>query len=114
MTLTHITFGKIRNNVILSATTVYQNKSVISSPIAGFITTECVRPGSIVEAGQPVFYLESKEQRVLSSPDIQKILVQAEKPGIVLEVQQHSGNFISEGTALCTIAETASLVFEAA
>lgn len=112
VTLTHITFGKIRNNVILSATTVYQNKSVISSPIAGFITTECVRPGSIVEAGQPVFYLESKEQRVLSSPDIQKILVQAEKPGIVLEVQQHSGNFISEGTALCTIAETASLVFE--
>ena len=39
VTLTHITFGKIRNNVILSATTVYQNKSVISSPIAGFITT---------------------------------------------------------------------------
>lgn len=112
VTLTSVTFGKIRSEAVLSARTVYQNKSVISSPIAGFIATECVRPGTLVKARQPIFYLESKEQHTLSLSDLHKIPIKTEKAGIVLDVQQHAGSFIPEGTVLCTIAETASLVFE--
>ena len=38
VTLTHVAFGKIEKEIILSATTVYQNKSVVGSPIPAFIT----------------------------------------------------------------------------
>ena len=39
VTLTHTAFGKIEKEIILSATTMYQNKSVVSAPIPAFISS---------------------------------------------------------------------------
>ena len=48
VTLTHVTFGKIEQEIILSATTTYQNKSAVGAPIPAFITEVLVQPGSRV------------------------------------------------------------------
>lgn len=112
VTLTHAAFGKIEKEIILSATTVYQNKSVVSTPIPAFITEILVQPGSRVKAGQILYRIESKEQRALGNGSHTVIPIKAERDGIVLDVQQQAGSYVTEGSVLCSVAEAQSLVFE--
>lgn len=112
VTLTHAAFGRIEKEVIFSATTVYQNKSVVGAPIPAFITEALVQPGSRVKAGETLYRIESKEQHALGNGSHAVIPVKAERDGIVLDVQQQAGSYVTEGTVLCTVAEIESLVFE--
>ena len=112
VTLTHVAFGKIEKEIILSATTVYQNKSVVGSPIPAFITEVLIQPGSRVKAGDILYRIESKEQHALGNGNHAVIPIKAERDGIVLDVQQQSGSYVTEGTVLCSVAEVESLVFE--
>lgn len=112
VTLTHAAYGKIEKESVLSATTVYQSKSVVSAPIPAFITEVLVQPGSRVKAGEILYRIESKEQHALGCGNRTAIPIQAERDGIVLDVQQQAGSYVTEGTVLCSIAEVKSLVFE--
>lgn len=112
VTLTHAAYGKIEKEIVLSATAVYQSKSVVSAPVPAFVKDVLVSPGTRVRAGQTLYRLESKEQHALGSANRALIPIKAECNGIVLEVQQQAGCYVMEGTALCTIAEAGSLVFE--
>lgn len=112
VTLTHAAFGKIEKEIILSATTAYQNKSVVSTPIPAFITEVLVQPGSRVKAGEILYRIESKEQHALGCGNRTTIPIQAERNGIVLNVQQQAGSYVTEGAVLCSVAEAGSLVFE--
>ena len=112
VTLTHAVFGRIEKEVIFSATTVYQNKSVVGAPIPAFITEALVQPGSRVKAGETLYRIESKEQHALGNGSHAVIPIKAERDGIVLDVQQQAGSYVTEGTVLCTVAEIESLVFE--
>lgn len=112
VTLTHAAFGKIEKEIILSATTTYQNKSVVSAPISAFITEVLVQPGSRVEAGDILYRIESKEQHALGNGNHAVIPIKAERDGIVLDVQQQAGSYVTEGILLCSVAEAGSLVFE--
>lgn len=67
VTLTHAASGKIEKEIILSATTAYQNKSVVGAPIPAFITEVLVQPGSRVKAGDILYRIESKEQHALGN-----------------------------------------------
>lgn len=112
VTLTHAAFGRIEKEVIFSATTVYQNKSVVGAPIPAFITEALVQPGSRVKAGEILYRIESKEQHALGNGSHAVIPIKAERDGIVLDVQQQAGSYVTEGTVLCTFVEIESLVFE--
>ena len=112
VTLTHTAFGKIEKEIILSATTMYQNKSVVSAPIPAFITEVLVQPGSRVKAGDVLYRIESKEQHALGNGNHAVIPIKAGRDGIVLDVQQQAGSYVTEGTVLCSVAEAGSLVFE--
>ena len=104
------------------ATSTYPRKSTVTAPVAGYITGVKVRLGDRVVAGQVLFTLETKERRALGGA-IQRIdsslkgfglvAVAAPSPGIisVLNVQQ-SGDYLLEGTPLCTVAESSQLVFQ--
>lgn len=116
VTLTQITYGNIANNITVSATTAYLKKSVVSAPIAGFIVRGSIAPGGRVGRGQVLFSIETKEHRALQGID--DVLpsgyttVRTGVGGIVTEVMQQPGSYVTEGAPLCTIAETGSLVFE--
>ena len=111
VTLTHAAFGRIEKEIILSATTAYQNKSVVSAPIPAFVTETLVQPGSRVKAGEILYRIESKEQHALGNGNHAVIPIKAERDGIVLDVQQQAGSYVPEGSVLCSVAETESLVF---
>ena len=112
VTLTHAVLGKIEKKMMLSATTVYQNKSVVTTPIPAFISKIFVQPGTRVKSGQILCQMESKEQHALGNDRHTFIPIKAGCDGIVLDVQQQAGNYVIEGTIICTIAETSSLAFE--
>lgn len=111
VTLTYATLGGIEKEIILSATTMYQNKSVVSTPIPAFITEVLVQPGSRVKAGQTLYRIESKESHALGNGSHAVIPIKAERDGIVLDVQQQAGSYVPEGSVLCSVVETESLVF---
>ena len=104
------------------ATSVYPRKSTVTAPVAGYVTGVRVRLGDRVTAGQLLFTLETKERRALGTaitridPTLKGfglVSVTAPSPGIVsvLNIQQ-AGDYLLEGTALCTVAESSQLVFQ--
>ena len=111
VTLTHPVRGCIPQETVLMATTSYQCKTTVTSPIASFVTDVQVKPGTRVQAGQILYRLESKEQHALGINE-NLIDITAERDGIVLDVQAQPGSYAAEGTTLCTLVDTASLVFE--
>lgn len=104
------------------ATSTYPRKSIVTAPVAGYVTGVRVRLGDRVRAGQVLFTLETKERRALGN-DAQRIdpslkgfgLVSVTAPasGIVsvLTIQQ-AGDYLLEGSPLCTVAESSQLVFQ--
>ncbi|QKG53539.1 HlyD family efflux transporter periplasmic adaptor subunit [Hymenobacter sp. BRD67] len=104
------------------ATSTYPRKSTVTAPVAAYVTGVKVRLGDRVTAGQVLFTLETKERRALGG-SVQRIdpslkgfglvAVTAPASGIVslLNIQQ-SGDYLLEGTPLCTVAESSQLVFQ--
>lgn len=113
ITLTHAEYGQIDQEAVYSATTAYLKKSVVTAPIPAYITYCAATVGARVRAGQVLYRIESKEQRALGSgAGSSPIVITAAHSGIVLEVMQQAGGYAPEGSVLCSIAETGSLVFE--
>jgi len=104
------------------ATSTYPRKSAVTAPVAGYVTGVNVHIGDRVRAGQVLFTLETKERRALGSsitridPSLKGfglVSVTAPSPGIVsvLNIQQ-PGDYLLEGSPLCTVAESSQLVFQ--
>jgi multidrug efflux pump subunit AcrA (membrane-fusion protein) len=120
--VTTIRRGNISDDLVLSATSVYLRRNSVTSSIPGFITRVNVKLGDRVRKGQVLYSLESKERKALGQ-DISKIdpslqgfgLIDVKAPasGIVTTFdKQQTGEYVLEGTALCTIAESHDLAFE--
>lgn len=113
VTLTRGTRGHLEQYTSLEATTVYRRKVAVCSPISAYVTESYVQTGSRVEAGQVLYRLESREHRALGDEATDGLVaVKATGAGIVTETTVQAGGYATEGTALCTIAQTSSLVFE--
>jgi multidrug efflux pump subunit AcrA (membrane-fusion protein) len=114
VTITHVTQGTINDSITFTATTAYLNKSSIASPIPAFITKVYIQQGSRVRAGQTILRLESKERKALGLDNNATgiVYVKASTSGIVIHVNQQEGDYVTEGTLLCTIANQNSLVFQ--
>lgn len=111
VTLTHISYGNISNDITLSASTAYLNKSVVTAPIADYIVKVYVQVGDKVKAGQPLCELESKEQHTLASANVPSVIIRAGQEGVLLNVSQQAGDYVQEGTPLCTLGVESSFVF---
>jgi multidrug efflux pump subunit AcrA (membrane-fusion protein) len=116
VTVTHITYGQIKNEIVLTGTTVYQDKSIISSPIQAYVSAAYVQPGTVVRRGKLLYTLESKEHRALAGSEDMAVKgfipVRAAASGVVLSVMQQMGSYVTEGDVLCTIANIGSMMFE--
>jgi len=115
VTVTHITLGGIKDKITLLGTTAYLKKTIVTSPIAAFISGTEVQRGSRVHPGQLLYRLESTEHKALiksaESSDIGLVAVKAYASGIVTDVLQQTGSFVPQGTELCKIADPGSMVF---
>jgi hypothetical protein len=114
--------GSVDDELILSATTVYLKRNVVSATIPAFITNVRVKLGDAVNKGDVLFELESKERRALGSNVSQIdtsltnfgiIKIKATGSGVISTLdKQQPGGYVLEGTQLCTIAESSDLAFQ--
>lgn len=111
VTLTHACFGNIGQKIVLTATSAYQNKITVAASVASFVMDTQVKPGMKIKKGALLYELESKEQHALGKHGM-TMRITAESDGVILDVQAHTGSYVPEGSVLCTIVETGSLVFE--
>ena len=114
--VTTVAYGQIDKEIELTAVTVFLKKNAAAAPVSAFITACYVQPGTAVRRGQTLYRLESKERQALGNDILGKdmgiVLVKAGASGIVTDVQQQTGGYVTEGATLCSIANTGSMVFE--
>ncbi|MCW5908349.1 MAG: HlyD family efflux transporter periplasmic adaptor subunit [Chitinophagales bacterium] len=117
-----ISNGSINDELTLFGTTFYLKRNLVTAPIPAFITDVNVKLGDRVNKGDVLYILQSKESRALGN-DVSKIdstlknfgiiKVTAPATGIISTLdKQQSGDYVLEGTQLCTIAESNDLVFQ--
>ena len=118
VSVTHARMGTIEDNITLNGRTVFLKKNQVVSPISGYITAIHVKYGDIVEAGQSLFEIQTREDRALEQSTTEnsglknfgRISVSATTSGIVNEpLLLGTGAFVSEGNTLCTIADIKDL-----
>ncbi|HWY12376.1 MAG TPA: HlyD family efflux transporter periplasmic adaptor subunit [Bacteroidia bacterium] len=114
--------GTVDDELVLSATTVYLKRNVVTATIPAFITNVKVKLGDAVNKGDVLYELESKERRALgnntskldtSLVNFGLIKIRASTSGIISTLdKQQPGDYVLEGTQLCTIAESSDLAFQ--
>jgi hypothetical protein len=120
--IVHIENGSISNSLSLLASTVYLKRNVITAQIPAFITKVNIRLGDKIKKGDVLYELETKERRAFggqsSSLDTSLanfgiIKVYASASGIISTLdKQQPGDYVLEGTQMCTIAESGDLAFQ--
>ena len=117
-----IRIGSIDDELTLSATTVYLKRNVITSEIPAFISKVNIHLGDKVSKGQVLYELQTKERKALDKQIINSdtslanfgnIKIISPASGIITTFdKQQTGDYILEGTQLCTIAESNDLAFQ--
>ncbi len=114
--------GSINDELILFGISTYLKRNIVTATIPAFIKQVNINLGDKVIKGDVLFVLESKENKALGN-DVEKIdstfknlgVIQVIAPatGIITTLdQQLPGDYVLEGTQLCTIAESKDLVFQ--
>jgi hypothetical protein len=114
--------GSVTDNIDLSATTIYLKRNMVTAQIPAFITKVNIHLGDKVQKGSVLYELESKERRALGKQGLGTdtsfmnfglIKVLASSSGIITTLdKQQTGDYVLEGTQLCTIAESSDLAFQ--
>ena len=116
-----VKYGTVDDELVLSATTVYLKRNVVTATIPAFITNVRVKLGDAVNKGDILYELESKERRALGNTskldtslvNFGLIKIKASASGIISTLdKQQPGDYVLEGTQLCTIAESSDLAFQ--
>lgn len=114
--------GTLTNRLTLFGTTLYLRRNAVTAPVAAYITGVRIQLGERVRPGQPLYDLETKERRALGNTTIAgdsaligRVTVRASSAGIISTFdKQQTGDYVLEGTQLCTIAEDNALAIQVA
>lgn len=120
VTVQAVSQGGISKSLTLFGTTLYLRRNAITAPVAAFVTKVYVSLGAQVRAGQPLYQLETKERRALGrlaiagdTAIIGLVTVRASSEGVISTFdKQQTGDYVLEGTQLCTIAENNALAVQ--
>lgn len=118
--VTHVRRGTIQQTVQLNATAVFRRQHVLKSPVTGYVVKSLAEPGRMVQKGDPVFVIETKESRALGNSlgSLNRKLglsgrmtIRTSVSGYVAAISHQTGDFVPEGEPLATLNDRNSLVF---
>jgi multidrug efflux pump subunit AcrA (membrane-fusion protein) len=105
--------------IVLDATSAFREQNIVAANISGYIKEVMIVPGQEVRQGELLFVLETKEAKALNGRVVDTSLhfngiikIRAAKNGYVSLLSHQQGDFVTESTTLCTIANRNSFVFE--
>jgi multidrug efflux pump subunit AcrA (membrane-fusion protein) len=114
--------GQVDNSLVLTATTVYLKRNVVTAPIAAYISKVNVHLGDKIRQGTVLYEMVSKERQALGAsaakldPSLANfgvVQVRASAAGIISTFdKQQPGEYVLEGTQLCTLAESSNMAFQ--
>ena len=117
VTVATVTVGEMADYLELTATSVFQVKSVVRSTVSGFVDEQLVSTGDVVSKGRELFRMRTKESASLR-PDSSNALgfsglipVRASLEGMVTSVDHPKGDYVQEGDQIAVISVPASLVY---
>lgn len=121
--VTTIDKANLNDTIFMTAGSFYNSRSVVVSPISGYITEVTIANGENISSGKFIFEIVTKEYNALkSSRDILdslnigkkagKIEINSPAGGQVSDLTVLSGQYVQEGSALCSIIDMSSLLFK--
>jgi hypothetical protein len=120
--VTNVAYKNMEEQVTLTATSVYLQRSQVTAPVAGYITHVYVKYGDAVSKGQSLYDIETKERTALGNNAINedstlknfgKLTIKAPSSGIITIIdRQQTGEYIMEGNPFCTITQSGDLAFQ--
>ena len=117
VTITTPRTGKMTEYTELMATSAFLVKTVIKSPVSGYVQNCSITPGEKVARNQVLFQLRTKESEILQQDSINPngiigvVKMKASLDGVVATIEHPQGDFVQEGDILCTLVVPGSLVF---
>ena len=109
--------GQMTDEISLQAQSAYLTKNIIKAPVNSYIQKAFIQPGDKVKAGQTLFEIITKEKKATENlkdsifSKLGTILIMAGSSGMVGSMTCQTGDYVTEGTAMCTISNVNSLVF---
>ena len=120
--ITSAIYKNMEEQVTLTATSVYLQRSQVNAPVAGYITHVYIKYGDAVSKDQVLYEIETKERNALGSNAIRedstlknfgKLTIKAPSSGIITTIdRQQTGEYIMEGNSFCTITQSGDLAFQ--
>jgi len=120
VTITHIKTGRMDEVIELNATSVFQVKSYIKSPVNGYLQEVNAHLGQSIGKGHKMFVIRSKEAENLGNT-VNKLdtafhfngITQIKAPcnGYITDLSYRSGDYVQDGETLAAISDINSLVF---
>lgn len=118
VSVSHIQIKSVSDYILLNATSVFRKKNIVTANLSGYIKNEMITPGQEVSRGQLLFVLETKEAKALDGQVVDSSLhfngiikLRAAKSGYISQLNYQKGDFVMEGTTLCTISDQSSFAF---
>jgi hypothetical protein len=119
---TNTVYKNMEEQVMLTATSLYLQRSQVNAPVAGYITHVYIKYGDAVNKGQVLYAIETKERNALGSKAISedtsltnfgKLSIKAPSSGIITTIdRQQTGEYIMEGNPFCIITQSGDLAFQ--
>jgi hypothetical protein len=117
VTVESIHTADVADYLELNATTSFQVKSTIKSPVAGYVEEITVSQGDKVTKNRLLFKIRTKESTALHNDSLNPysfsglITLKANLDGIILSMDHSMGDYVQEGDPLATIAVPSSFVY---
>jgi len=120
VTVTTISRQSLDDTIELNAVSAFLQKSYVKANANGYLQSSDVYPGKLVEAGQPLFTLKTKEAQSIGNT--LKMLdstlkfsgvnrINANQHGYITQLNHQSGDYVQDGEQLAVISDRNSFVF---
>ena len=120
--ITNVSYKNMEDQVTLTATSIYLQRSQVTAPVAGYITHVYLKYGDAVKKGQTLYDIETKERTALGNNAINedstlknfgKLTIKAPSGGMITTIErQKAGEYVMEGNPLCNITQSGDLAFQ--
>ena len=117
ITVASVETGEMADYLDLTATSVFQVKSVVKATVSGYVEEQLVNVGDVVSKPGELFRLRTKESAAMRHDSANSlgfsglIKVKATLDGIVTSIDHPKGDYVQEGDQLAVISVPASLVY---
>lgn len=123
VTAVNVEKKNINDTLFFSASSVFNNKTTVQSPVAGYLSLMKISNGMNVSKGDFLFEVVTKEYNALqTSPGLLdtldlrnnagKVHILAPARGQIADLNFSQGQYVQEGNALCTIIDLSSILFK--